>query len=96
MDGGGTHKFFRKELSFEEDIEKTTSLAVEMFICSEYLHITHLEFEKLPWEEKIKWYILVQEKGKREEKKQEEADRKSKERKTENNKDAPQSPGLKT
>jgi len=76
-------------------VERSTPLALEMFICSEYLHIPHYEFKKFPWEEKMKWYVYVQEKGKREEKRQEEQDRKMKEAKAKDNKDAPASPGLK-
>jgi len=97
VDGGRACKLFRRELSFEEGIEKLSLLSMEMFICSEYLHISHNEFDKFPREEKFKWYIYVQEKGKYEEKKQKDYDRKRKEKEAEGRgRDAPKSPGLKT
>ena len=62
MERAGTHGFFRSELSLDEKIRKkrTTPLALEMSICSEWLHITHEEFTRLPHEEKIKWYAFAE------------------------------------
>ena len=41
---------------------------LEMSICSEYLHIPHCEFKKLPREEKIKWIVFADERAKRQQK----------------------------
>jgi len=43
-----------------------THLETEMFICSEYLHCTHTEFEKLPRTEKLKWFLFLEMKSRRE------------------------------
>jgi hypothetical protein len=93
MDGGRVHKFFRTELSFSKDEKKTTFLGLEMFICSEYLHIPHCEFKKLPRHERLLWYIYVEEKGKEQEKRDKEMSTKRKMDEMKRNADP--SPGLK-
>ena len=62
MERAGTHGFFRSELHLEEKMRKkrTSALALEMSICSEWLHITHGEFERLPHTEKLKWYAFAE------------------------------------
>ena len=65
-----------------------------MFICSEYLHIPHCEFKKLPRYEKMKWYIYVEEKSKDQEKRTKEQETKRKLEEMKRNADP--SPGLKS
>ena len=78
MDGSRTDQFFRRELSQKEGAERSTFLFLEMIICSEHLHMTHAEFRKLPWSEKMKWYIFMDEKSKRMEKERKEMETKQK------------------
>jgi hypothetical protein len=63
-----------------------------MFICAEYLHISHSEFEKLPRDEKYKWYVYVQEKSKYHDKERKALEQKRKAEEMKRN--APKSPGI--
>lgn len=54
-------------MGFGHDLEKTTPLYFEMYICSEILHgMLHSDFIQLPLDEQLKWKLYTAMKAEKE------------------------------
>lgn len=65
-----------------------------MYICAEYLKMTHMEYKKLPLEERLKWLIYTEEEGKQRKKEMDERDDKVKFQKLQAEAKKAQNPGV--